>query len=103
MGEKSFEEPLYLEIFTAANSLAAAESMTTKLFVGPASSKINESPQCMVALKDKQRINISSDSSDEDTATDNDYVEASLTPVPKNVLTSHQEKFGIYPLGEITK
>ena len=53
-------------------------------------------------MKSKRRINISSYSSNEYTATDNDYVESRLPPIPKIVLTSHQENFGIYPLGQIT-
>ena len=56
-----------------------------------------------MALKVKQRINTSSDSSDEDTATDNYSVEARLPPVSKIVLNVHQENFGIYPLDNITK
>ena len=66
--------------------------------MGTASSKINEASQGVVALKVKQKINILSDSSDEDTATDNYSVEARLPPVPKILLTSHQEKNGIYLL-----
>ena len=54
-------------------------------------------------MKSKRRINISSYSSNEYTATDNDYVESRLPPIPKIVLTSHQENFGIYPLDNITK
>ena len=71
--------------------------------MGTASSKINEASQGVVALKVKQKINILSDSSDEDTATDNYSVEARLPPVPKVDLTNHQENFSIYPLGQITK
>ena len=77
--------------------------MRTKTFVGSASSKINEAAQCMVALKVKWRINISYDSSNKDTVTDNDSLEARLPPVPKVDLTNHQENFSIYPLGQITK
>ena len=77
--------------------------MPNKLFVGPASSKNNEYDQGMVALKGERRINISYYSSDKDTATDNDSAEARLPPVPKTVLTNHQENFGIYHLGQITK
>ena len=103
VGEKSFEEPPSLEILTVEKSSTDAKSMPNKLFVVPASSKITKAAQDRVALKGKQRINISSDSSDKDTATDNGYVEVRLPPVPKIVLTSHQENFGIYPLDNITK
>ena len=64
----------------------------------PSSSKINEAAQGMVALKGEKIINISYDSYYEDTATYNDSVEARLPPVPKILLTSHQEKNGIYLL-----
>ena len=56
-----------------------------------------------MALKGERKINISYYSSDKDTATDNDSAEARLPSVPKTVLTNHQENFGIYHLGQITK
>ena len=60
-GDNYFEDTPSSSIFNAEKSLTATKSMPTKCFVGPASSKINESSQGMVELKVKQRINISSD------------------------------------------
>ena len=57
----------------------------------------------MVALKGNLKNNISSDYSDKDTTTDDDSVEEILPPVLNIVLTNPQEKFGVYPLGYITK
>ena len=64
---------------------------------------MNQAVQSMVALKVKQNINISYDSSDEYTTMDDDSVEATLPTVWNILLNNTQEKFGIYPLGYITK
>ena len=77
--------------------------MATELSEAPASPKVNESAQGVVALKFKHNINISSNSSDKKTMTDDDSVEAMLPTVLNIALTNSQYNFGVYLLRHFTK
>ena len=53
----------------------------------------------MLVLKIKQKVDISSNSYDKDTTTDDDSVEVMLPTVLNIVLANPQEKTDVYPLG----